>query len=150
MDDLPSAYDNDTGQLEKISAHAQFLRETMVTEFVDLPRAYVTMQDHRGWTPPHTVGYSDRRYTKQADFYDAKECGQDGTPRLYRGLGLAAAEGMLDESRSATARQDANQYTLGNTGEHKVVIACLPSDVYWASSAPVVTCNRAFRRSDSA
>lgn len=91
-------YDNDTGQLEKISAHAQFLREAMATEFVNHPRAYLTMQDHRGQTSLHNVGYSDRRYMKQAKFYDAKECEQDETPRLYRGLDLAAAEGMLDES----------------------------------------------------
>jgi hypothetical protein len=123
----------------------------MVTEFVDHPRAYVTMQDHRGLPPLHHFGSSDRRYTKQAKFYDAKGCEQDGceqdgTPRLYRGLDLAAAERMVVESRPATA----NQYTLGNIGEHQVVIACLSSDVYWASSAPVVACNRAFRRSESA
>jgi hypothetical protein len=47
--------DNDTGQLEKISAHAHFLQEAMVTEFVNHPRAYVTMQDHRGRIPLDTV-----------------------------------------------------------------------------------------------
>src|SRR5436853_6771754 len=67
----------------------------MVTEFVNHPRAYVTMQDQRGRTSLHTVGYSDRRYAKEAKFYDVKECEQDGTPQLYRGLGLAAAEGMF-------------------------------------------------------
>src|SRR5271156_3667597 len=102
IDHLLPAYDNDTDQLEKTSAHAQFLREAMITEFVNHPRAYVTTQDRRGRIPLHTVGYSDRRYTKQAKFYDAKECERDGTPRLYRGLDLAAAEGMLDESRPAT------------------------------------------------
>ena len=68
----------------------------------------------------------------------------------HHGLDLVAAERMVVEFRPVTARHDANQYTLRNIGEHQVVIACLSSDVYWASSAPVVACNRAFRRSESA
>ena len=117
IDDLPQLTTMIRVSLQRLVAHAQFLREAMVTDFVNHPRAYVTMQDQRGWTPLHTVGDSDRRYTKQAKFYDAKECEQDGTPRLYRGLDLAAAEGMFGEPRPATVRHDANQYTPGNIGE---------------------------------
>jgi nucleoside phosphorylase len=42
---------------------------------------------------------------------------------------LAASEGMLDEIHQGLdlAQGDKNTYTLGQIGEHNVVIACLPS-----------------------
>ena len=55
-------------------------------------------------------------------------------------LEMAAAKSMLDEIHSdlPTNSNDQNTYVLGRIRTHNVVIACLPSGVYGATSAATV------------
>jgi nucleoside phosphorylase len=60
---------------------------------------------------------------------------------------LAAARAMLDENHGKPTEQhpsDKNNYHLGAIGQHKVVIACLPSGVYGTTSAATVAAHILF------
>ncbi|KAK0900570.1 hypothetical protein LTR02_009114 [Friedmanniomyces endolithicus] len=56
----------------------------------------------------------------------------------------AAVEAMLDEehSRLAAMAGDDNSYSLGRTGEHHVVVACLPAGVTGKASTVTVARDR--------
>ncbi len=62
---------------------------------------------------------------------------------------LAAAEAMLDNVHDSLPRAagDSNTYTLGNIGQHNIVIASLPTGGYGTNNAAVVANNmdRSFR-----
>ncbi|QKX64667.1 uncharacterized protein TRUGW13939_11843 [Talaromyces rugulosus] len=53
---------------------------------------------------------------------------------------MAACTAMLDKEHQslATRPQDSNSYSLGNIGDHNVVITCLPSGIYGTTSAATV------------
>jgi hypothetical protein len=54
---------------------------------------------------------------------------------------MAAARAMLDKNHGKPEGQnpqDKNNYHLGSIGKHNIVIACLPTGVYGATSAPAV------------
>jgi nucleoside phosphorylase len=53
---------------------------------------------------------------------------------------MAAAKAMLDDIHTNLPVQpkDYNTYTLGRIGDHKIVIACLPSGLYGTTSAAIV------------